>query len=159
MLDLYAFYILAPLTVIASALIFVQKRLIRAVIAIIGVFIGSALVFLLLGQTIIPILQMLVFVGGISTYLIVAVATEEKSARLVSIPYLTIVAVIVFAAFMLMLGSTAIQQPSAPTPSFLAAASSAMQSDYAILYLLAVLLFGVTIAGTLILKKFVRLVV
>ena len=87
-LDIYVFIALAALAVIASIFIFLQKRLIHAVLFLAIVFVSSSIIFLLLGQTLIAVLQMLIFVGGLSTYLIVAVATEEKGANLISIKWL-----------------------------------------------------------------------
>ncbi len=158
MLDLYAFYLLAPLTVISALLIFVQKKLVRAVIALSGAFLGSALLFLLLGQTLIAILMLIIFIGGLSTYLIVAVATEEKNIKLISLEYFGIIAAVFF-AFMVLLLVYLPAQASAPTPNFLNAAASAFQYGYPTLYIVVILLFSVTIAGTLIIKKFAKLIV
>ncbi len=158
MLDLYAFYLLAPLIVISAALIFVQKRLVRAVVALTTTFIGTAILFFLLGQTLIAIIMLIVFVGGLSVYLIVAVATEEKNANLIILPSFAIVAVVLFAALTIILNYFP-AQPGAASPSFLNSAAIAFQSDYPILYMLVILLFGITLAGAMVIKRFSKLVI
>src|SRR5574337_1295696 len=91
--DLYAYAAISVITVISALLLFLQKRLLYSAIALAIVFAGSALVFLYLGQTLLALIQLLVFVGGLSTYLVVAVATEEKGRKLFS-PYVFIIAAI-----------------------------------------------------------------
>lgn len=159
MLDQNAFLIVAPLVVIASIMIFVQKKIIYSVLSLTAVFLGSAIVFYLLGQTFIAILQLIIFVGGLSTYVMVAVATEEKNLKLISLPFFFVIAIILFAGLTLILNYLPVQNPAATNPDFLIAASYALQSDYVLLYLIALLLFAVTIGGTLVIKRFSRLIV
>ncbi len=158
MLDIYVFYAISALTVISALAIFFQKKLIYAVGAITCTFISSALLFILLGQTLIGLLLLIIFVGGLSTYLIVAVATEEKNTGLIKIPIFAVVAIIFFIGLTILLGYLPSSTQSS-APSFLSAALLAFQSGYLTLYLVVFLLFGVAISGTLIIKKFNRLVV
>lgn len=158
MLDVYVFYAVAVLTILSAMAMFAQRKLIHAVAAITAAFVGSALVFFLLGQTLIGILQLLIFVGGLSTYLIVAVATEEKNTKMIRLPVFAVVTVVMLIG----LSSIAIYLPQSAQdngPSFLTQAFSAFKSDFLILYMLVILLFSVTIAGTLVIKKFARLIV
>ena len=158
-LDIYVFIALAALAVIASIFIFLQKRLIHAVLFLAIVFVSSSIIFLLLGQTLIAVLQMLIFVGGLSTYLIVAVATEEKGANLISIKWLLALSIVLSIGLS---ASILVHVPSqnAPSPSgFLGAASRAFSNSYAMLYMILVLLFSVSISGVLVLRKFTRLLV
>lgn len=159
MLDQNAFLIVAPLVVIASIMIFVQKKIIYSVLSLTAVFLGSAVVFYLLGQTFIAILQLIIFVGGLSTYVMVAVATEEKNLKMISLPFFFIIAIIFFAGLALILNYLPGQNPAAANPNFLVTAASALQSDYVLLYLMVLLLFAVTIGGTLVIKRFSRLIV
>ena len=159
MLDQNAFLIVAPLVVIASIMIFVQKKIIYSVLSLTAVFLGSAVVFYLLGQTFIAILQLIIFVGGLSTYVMVAVATEEKNLKMISLPFFFIIAIIFFAGLALILNYLPGQNPTAANPDFLVTAASALQSDYVLLYLMVLLLFAVTIGGTLVIKRFSRLIV
>ncbi|MHB1830636.1 MAG: NADH-quinone oxidoreductase subunit J family protein [Candidatus Micrarchaeaceae archaeon] len=159
MLDLYAFYAVSAITVVSSILIFVEKRLVYAVAALATAFLGSALLFFLLGQTIMALLQLIVFVGGLSTYLIVAVSTEEKDAKLIFLPAFLAIAAITAAG----LGYTLLGyiQPigTNAASSFLGAAAIAMQGSYALFYIMATLLAAVAISGVMIINKFIKLVV
>ncbi len=159
MLDIYAFAIVAAITLISAIFIFVEKKLVHAVIALSLAFLGSALLFFLIGQTLVALLQLVVFVGGFSTYLIVAVATEEKTAKLINLRNFLVL------AFILSVGSAVLMLSYLPTANanhstnFLLSASSAFQSSYALFYVIALLLFSVSISGVLIIRKFARLVV
>ena len=159
MLDTYAFAIVAAIVLISAAFIFIEKKLVHAVIALSLVFLGSALLFFLLGQALMGLLQLLVFVGGLTTYLVVAVATEEKSAKLISPRWFLALALLLFAgigAFLLDYLPSSNVNVSA---DFLSAASSAMQNSYALFYVMLVLLFAVSISSVLSIKKFTRLLV
>lgn len=158
MLDIYAFYAIAAFTVISSLLIFVQKKLVYSVVALTAAFFGSSLLFLLLGQTLVAMLQLIVFIGGLSTYMIVAVATEEKNSKMIILPMFAVVLILLVAGLSLLLNYIPAQSQN-NTPSFLDAASSAFQSQYPTLYIIVIMLFAITISGTLIIKKFVRLMV
>ncbi len=159
MLDLYAFFAISAITVASSILIFAAKRLIYAVAALAAAFLGSALLFFLLGQTVMALLQLLVFVGGLSTYLIVAVSTEEKGAKLIFLPaFLAVAAVTAAGLGYVILGYV---QPTGANAasSFLGSAAIAMQGSYALFYVMATLLAAVSISGVMIINKFIRLVV
>ncbi len=157
--ETYVFLALAAFAVISSISIFMQKKLIHAVLSLSFAFVASALIFFLLGQTLIAVLQMLVFVGGLSTYLIVAVATEEKGANLISIRRLLGLCVLLSIGLS---AAIAFHSPSATASSpagFLGAASHAFANSYALFYVILLLLFSVSISGVLVLKKFTRLLV
>ncbi|MDE1768746.1 MAG: NADH-quinone oxidoreductase subunit J [Candidatus Micrarchaeota archaeon] len=158
MLDTYVFYAIAAAAVVSSILIFVERKLIHAVLALTSVFISSALLFLLLGQTFISMLVLIVFVGGLSTYLIVAVATEEKNMKLINLPMFIAVSIILFAGLSVLI-SYLPQNSQQGTPNFLSTAVSAFSSSAGTLYIVVIMMFAITLAGTLIIKKFTRLIV
>ena len=70
----YAFVVLSAILIFFALMIFKSKRLLHAVLALTGVFFMSSVVLLLLGQPLAALLQLVILVGGMSTYLIVAVA-------------------------------------------------------------------------------------
>ncbi len=157
MIEPYAFAIVAALIVASSFLVFVVKRILHAVIALTLVFIESALVFLLLGQTMLAMLQLFVFVGGLSTYLMVAIAAEMKISRMENVPLLIILAVVFFAgmgAIIFYLPTSLVQQSNSIT----LAAPQIFQDYYALLYAIALLLFAATIGSALVARRFARLV-
>jgi len=159
MLDIYAFFLIAAITIISSIFVFIEKKLIHAVAALSLAFMGSALLFFLLGQTFIALLQLIVFVGGLSTYLIVAVAAEEKSAMIIRLPVFFILAIALSAGLGLVLLGYVSATATNTAPGFLDSATMALQGSYVLFYIMAVLLFGVSISGVLIIRKFAKLVV
>lgn len=158
MLAADAFYLIAAFTAISAVAVFAQRKLIHSVVALASAFTGSALLFFLIGQTMIALLQLLVFVGGLSTYLIVAIAAEEKNAKTLRVPVLVAAVVLLLGALSLMIGYA---QPSSPAgqANFIGSAAIAFGSDYALLYVMGALLFGTVISGVLIIRKFSRLLV
>lgn len=159
MLETLAFVIIAAITLISSILIFIEKKLIHAVVALSLAFTGSALLFFMLGQTLIALLQLIVFVGGFSTYLIVAVATEEKTVKLISLrEFLTLALIFSVGSGFFLLNYLPSSNNNVEA-SFLATASSAFTTSYSVFYVILVLLFAVSISGVLIIRKFTRLLV
>ncbi len=155
-LDIYAFVLVSAVTLISAVLVFVERRLLHSVVALSMAFVGSALIFLLIGQTLAAMLQLIVFVGGFSTYLIVAVATEEKAAKLVRLRSFAAIALILLAgAGWLMLRYLPGSSVNVGS-DFLSAAGASFQSAYASFYIIVVLLFGIAISGALVLRKYYR---
>ncbi|MEM3482656.1 MAG: hypothetical protein QW091_00415, partial [Candidatus Micrarchaeaceae archaeon] len=60
--------VLAALAFVLSASVFFTRRLIRAVALFALVALASAVIFAVEGQAFVGILQIVVFIGGISTY-------------------------------------------------------------------------------------------
>ena len=158
-LDTYALMAVSAFTIISALYVFLERRLLHSVAALALAFVGTAFVFAILGQVLVAILQLIVFVGGLSTYLVVAVASEERNAMLLRIPLFAAMAVVVAATFIMTLhyapSYSAVQGGSA----FTASAVSVFASQYALLYVMAALLFGTVISGVLVIKRFSRLLV
>src|SRR5208283_373994 len=72
------FIIISILTIGSAMAVFFSKRLLHAVLALTLAFGGSALFFLYADQPFAAFLQLFILVGGLSTYLIVALASEES---------------------------------------------------------------------------------
>lgn len=151
------FLLIAIFTLGAAVSIFLFDRIIHAVIALTAAFFGSSLVFLFLGQVFAALLQLFVLVGGLSTYLIVAVATEERNKNRITPSYFFIIAVL----SALVLSTSVITSGSGPVGnnSFLAAATAAFQSYYLLFYAVVFLLFSTALGSILIIKRFIKLVV
>lgn len=157
MADLTIFILISILTLGAGIAIFLSRRLIHSVLALTTAFIGSALVFLYLGQTFIAFLQLFIFVGGLSTYLVVAVASEEAKSELKTTRFVLLLVVIAIGLSALLAKAGLATTPSGN--SFQAAAGPALASYYPLLFALALLLFSTVIGSIMIIKRFVRLVV
>ena len=67
MIELDVLYVLISVfAVISALLVFVFKKLLHAALALTVTFLASALLFAAIGQTFIGLLQILIFVGGLS---------------------------------------------------------------------------------------------
>lgn len=151
------FIVISILTIAAGLATFLSRRLLHSVLAVTFAFVGSALVFIYLGQDFIALLQLFIFVGGLSTYLIVAVASEEAKGS-VSITRFILLLVIVAIGLSALLVNTGLSSSPAGN-DFVAASGSAFTAYYPVLFMLCLLLFSTVIGSILIMKRFVRLVV
>lgn len=147
---------LAALLLASSAAVFLFKRLMHAVLALTMAFAASALIFLYLDQVLVALLQLFIFVGGLSTYLIVAISNEEKGSVHGNLPMFAIVAVVLTVALLAAVQSL----PSGLALSgndMLQTAPAAFGSYYPIFYALALLLFSASAGTVIFIKKFVKL--
>ena len=149
------FVAFAVFTAGAALAVFFQRSLMRAVAALALSFVGSAVVFYIVGQGLLALLQLLVFVGGLSTYLIVAVSSEHREfGNRIS---LVALAVIFAAGLSIMLpGIQNLQQGSTSVSGYIVTAFS---EYWPMLFIMALALFGAAMASVLVIRRFVRLVV
>lgn len=157
MLQFYLFAMASALSLGAALAVFFSRRLLHSVLALTIAFIGSSAVFLVLGQAFIALLQLFIFVGGLSTYLVVAIAAEETKAGPEAgrfIPLLVVVALGI---------SVVLARITTPTArhanGFVSAAGSAFSAYYPVLIALALLLFSAVLGSVMIIKRFMRLIV
>ena len=149
--------VIAGLTICGGLLVFLSKRLIHAVLALTFVFIGSALVFAVLGEAFIALLQLFVFVGGLSTYLIVAVASEAAEGSFSKTRFISALAVAAFGIALIFAWTGGGILPG--RSNFAGIAASAISEYYPIFFMLVLLLFSAVIGSVLIMRRFVKLVV
>ena len=158
MLLQYAFDVTAFILAAASVMLFVQRKILYAVLMLVIAFAASACIFVLLNQVLAAFLQLFVFVGGLSTYLVVAVSPEQKAANLSKMSYFAAGAIIITSALSLMV----LRMPQvylASNQNLVSAAASAFSGTYAfLLYLIIILLFSSTIGTVLLIRKQIRLV-
>ena len=155
-LDLLA-ALLASLTVLAGLALFLQKKLLHSVVFLALAAVGSSLIFLYLGQVLVALLQLFIFVGGLSTYLIVAVATEEKQVKMRSAAAFVIISAIMSAGLFAAVWNTA--TVGLAGNDFSTVAQGAISSYYAFIFAAVFLLFAAALGSVIIIKKFTRLVV
>jgi NADH:ubiquinone oxidoreductase subunit 6 (subunit J) len=149
--------LLAIIAVAPGVALFLQKKLIHSVVFLAIAAAASTLIFLYLDQVLVALLQLLVFVGGLSTYLIVAIAAEEKQVKLTSRVRFLLATVMIAAVLSALLLSLPAGVAAGNDFSSVAQASF---SDYFALLLIAVLLiFASAVGSVLVIKKFARLVV
>ncbi|MCL5419615.1 MAG: hypothetical protein M1354_01915 [Candidatus Marsarchaeota archaeon] len=152
-----AFLSLAAVTVASSLAIFIFKRLMHAVLALTSVFLGSALIILLLGQPIVALLQLFIFVGGLSTYLMVAIAAEEKSAYISMASFIPVAVGLSLA--LLFFTSRAVAAVPDAGSSMAQTFPSAFQEYYPVLFAVVLLLSAAAVGSVLFIRKFIKLVV
>ena len=160
MISIIIFYMVFALAALSAICIFLLKKLSYAVIALSLVFLGSSFVFLLINQDAIALLQLLVLVGGLSTYLIVAVSTEEHQLALFKPGYFVIALISLFLSFSILFNpSFAPQISTEQALDFAASAGAAIASGYALLYIAVAMLFVVVVGAVVVLKEFTELIV
>jgi uncharacterized MnhB-related membrane protein len=148
--------LLGAMLVISGIFVFVQRKLLHAVTALAAAAAVSALMFLYLDQALVALLQLLIFIGGLSTYLMVAVAAEEKFVNMRSVAS--------FAAAFVLLGAVladAVYELPAQAyggTGFVQLAESAIGQYYGLILASIFLLFAAAIASVLVIKRFVKLV-
>jgi NADH-quinone oxidoreductase subunit J len=71
--------ILAALIVIGASLIFAFKDVLHVAVALSFVFLVNSLIFLLLNQPLLAVIQLFIMIGGVSVYLFVGVAAASYS--------------------------------------------------------------------------------
>ena len=159
MADVYAlsFYLFAALTVLSSVLVFLQRKLVHAVLALTTAFSMSAVLFLIMGQPFIALLQLLVFVGGLSMYLMVSLANEEKGRRYIRVS-LFIPIVIVLSVLLLYFAHLSVASAAISGSSMDSTFAAAMAQYYPLFYGILALLFSAALGSVLFIKKFSRLV-
>ncbi|MGC8671466.1 MAG: NADH-quinone oxidoreductase subunit J [Candidatus Micrarchaeia archaeon] len=149
------------LLVLFSLGIFLSRRLLRSVILLALAAIGSAALLAVIGEEIIAILQILIFVGGISTYMVVAFGSEpelkRQSAKTEKIRLVAFLgSFVLLSALLVFIFVGATYGSASQQADLLAYVSSAFDKYYLFLYLLLLMLFAVTISSILAVKRFIR---
>lgn len=160
MLELILFLAVTVIAILAALDIFLEKELFKSAIALAVTFAASAAVLLFLSQTLIAILQLLLLVGGLSTYLIVAVASgERKYFRHTDMRVLVILFIVLDAVFTYVLSMASFSLVVNGNESIGLALDLGFIEFYVLLYFIVLLLFAVSIGSILLIKKMVQIVV
>lgn len=150
--------IISIFTIGSGIALFLSKRLLHAVLSLTFAFMGSALVFIYLGQSFIALLQLFVFVGGLSTYLVVAVAADQTKSNTETLKFVILLVAIALGLSAILGSNASLFNQTSSSHSFTEAAIPAFNTYYPILFMLALLLFGTVIGSIIIIRRFVRLV-
>jgi len=161
-------YGFAFITVAFAVSMFFVKKLLHAAVLLALVSIGSAIMFALTGSALVGIFQLLVFVGGLSTYFIVAFGSEPREERMSFKKELARLALFAL-SFIAIAGAIAYGFAKAPANStttaaqaqgnFISSLTAMFNSDYMLLYVVLLLLVAVATGSIIIAKKVVKLVV
>ena len=148
--------VLALLTVLSGLLLFLQKRLLHSVILLALTASASAFIFLYLDQVLVALLQLLVFVGGLSTYLIVAIATEEKGVKMQHVVAFLLTSVVLSAGLYAAISGFA--SGSFVGSDFSAVAEGSVAAYFPFILAAVFLLFAAAIGSVVVIKRFSKLV-
>ncbi len=158
MLAAYAFVVLSAILAFFALMIFKSKRLLHAVLALTGVFFMSSMILLLFGQALAALLQLIILVGGMSTYLIVAVASDSGEEKKMHGWIFALVFALLFAALMpmaLFLGSG--YYLASGSGNFISAAANDLGSYPYLFFIIALLVAASSIGSVVLIRKVVRL--
>lgn len=150
------FFSVAVLEIASVIAVFRLKDILHAAIALASVFFANSLLFLLMGQDLLAILQLFIMIGGVSTYIFVGVASASFSRfKHTSYVGLAIVSVLLAASLIYPLLSTGFAAGSASTLTQ-SEISASLSSSVQYLYFIAIFIFAISIGAVIVIKKLGR---
>ncbi len=158
MIEIISFAIVSFIMLLSSIMIFYQRSIMRAVILLTISFGSSSAIFFILNQNFVALLQLFIFVGGMSTYLIISVFSEYKKINQVDFVKICIVAAVIFSAvFLSLIGIT--NNNTLQSTNMSTFFAYAFESYFPLIYLAIVMLFLTSIGSILIIRKYVKLMI
>ncbi len=152
MLQFALFVVLSLFELVSLVMLFLLKEQLHAVVSLTAAFFAVSLIFLTLEQPLLALMQLFVMVGGIATYLIVAVASTDAHNHLrINRVLLALLAFGFFAAMYYGASHATFLGTQGSVLSEQAIASSLSQ-NITMLYVLVFMLFGVG-TGTIVLLR------
>jgi NADH:ubiquinone oxidoreductase subunit 6 (subunit J) len=148
--------LLAAFTLVSGILVFLSRRLLHSVIFLALAAAGSSLLFIYVSQTLVALLQLLVFVGSLCTYLIVAVAMETRKIKGMEIARFVSAAVVIAAFLSYLVYGVAGDQASGNSFSY--AAAYALSGYSAFLFAAALMLFATAMGSIIMMKRLSKMV-
>lgn len=147
------FIALALVELLSIALIFVFKDVLHSVLSLAMAFFVNSLLFLMLDQPLLALLQLFVMVGGIATFLFVGVASVGASRFVhTNLPFLLALSVAFFLiTFYLAAGTPFPVQQQNPLSGTAIAGELASGSGQ--LYAMVFALFGVALGAIIMLRR------
>jgi len=156
-IEIFTFALITIFTIGAAFFVYLSKSIMRSAIALALTFFGGSLAILFAGESILALLQLLIFIGGLSTYFIVALSLERGKNRNANPIYFSILAILIASSLIIMF-----LQSSGPTNAqilqngFLTSFANNEESAYYLLYIIAFLPFAGAIGSILLIRRFVR---
>jgi NADH:ubiquinone oxidoreductase subunit 6 (subunit J) len=147
------FIILAVITIVSAFAIFISRSILKSALALAFVFIAVSAVLLLLGQAVIATIQLFILVGGLSTYIILAVASETKPNKSkTNMKIFTILFIVIFAVTSYSILPSILSINTAQTNIY-AAITYAMSQYLLPIYAIILFMFSVAIGSIIIIKR------
>lgn len=141
------------MAIAAAIAMFFQRSIFKAAIFLSASFAFSSVILIVIGEYLVAILQLLILVGGIATYLIVAVASEQnRHDNGINVPMLFIVAAAssIIIGYLLYPGTIGINTSGTGIYSELNASMANYQS---LMFFIALLAFGAALPSIAIILK------
>jgi len=136
--------------------IVLSKSLLRSVTMLALAAFSSAIILYLIGASVIAALQLLVLVGGLSTYFMISITAEEKEkeSKRMQLGYLGLsIAMALLLCFVFYLPSVKISLSGIDVGKLV---NSSFSSYYLLLYSIVLLLFFVAVASAIVIKRMGR---
>lgn len=153
MLGLFVFISVVELAAVLA--LFRVRDLLHVVVLLTIMFIFTSLLYLLMSQPLLALLQILVMVGGVSTYLFIGTASQSFSKfKHTSMPLLIAGSLIIFFAISYPIISGAAPYSTSGANAFsVQSQSSFIGSDMVLFYIIALLLFGIGMGAIVLYRK------
>ncbi|MEM3227845.1 MAG: NADH-quinone oxidoreductase subunit J [Candidatus Micrarchaeaceae archaeon] len=154
----YLFLLIAAVELALSVYIFRARELLHAIVLLALLFVMTSMLYLVLSQPLLATVQLLILVGGVSTYLLVGTASESFSKfRHTNIALMLALAIVTFAVIFYPVASNATSpyyaSDSNATVFTLQQQAQFVKGDMAIFYIGSLLLFGIGIGAIALYKK------
>lgn len=159
MLSLLIFVLLVMAGLFFAVEIFVEKDLFKSALGLAMVFLSSSGMILLLNQPLIALLQLLILVGGLSTYLIVAVASTRHAEFLHTNMPLLMVSFLLFGTILVYAAALHPFPGSLSNSTISQGISLAITQYYVLIYAMVFLIFMVSIGSILLIRRVLKIVV
>ncbi|MCL5430271.1 MAG: hypothetical protein M1504_02215 [Candidatus Marsarchaeota archaeon] len=156
MLGIVIFAIFAALGIIFSILVFTFKDILRATLMLSGVFFANSLLFLLIGQPILAVVQLFIMVGGVTTFIFAGVASipyskfKHTRLRLLIVFWIVFFLAIVLPLF---LGNSLGVSGSEGNIFNGSSINESISSGIGLFYIMLILLFGVSLGSIVLMKR------
>ncbi|MEM3781600.1 MAG: NADH-quinone oxidoreductase subunit J [Candidatus Micrarchaeaceae archaeon] len=153
MLYLFAL-IFSVLAFLFSASVFFTRSLIRQVALFALVALASSAIFAAEGQELVGVLQIIVFVGGISTYFMLSFDAKEESASSAKRKVALAASIALVGSILAYAALSASYAPAASNSSSFSSASAQMLSlYYAVFYIILIMLLACAAGSVILIKK------
>lgn len=140
------------ITILAFS-IFLFKNILYIVISLSGLFIFNSILFFLLNQQLLGVIQLLITIGGISTYLFIGVASVEfNDFKFTDFAKFLAFALLIFIIIAYPLKSIVFANNSINALSSQIIANN-ISSQIFNFYIIAVVLFGISLGSIILLKQ------
>ena len=153
MIDLALFVVVSIIGLVSAALVFMLKDILHAALALSGFFLVNSLIFLIIAQPLLAIIQLFILVGGITTFIFVGVASSAYS----KFKYTKVLMMLVlwFALFLVMTFPLSYMNISASQSNIFNSDSIAqsLSATGGIYYIMLFMAFGVSLGAILLLRK------